>query len=358
MASPAPPPLKKRRREERADGPSRAMGLDLSLLAGAEASSPGTIPSEEQTSHDDAATGEWLFKQDNVVLGPVPATVIAQRIRTGEMGRGVPIGREAGRWKPLESFPYFRDLLDQAEEERSLLAERQARARLEQKNRVLRFAGVGAMVAVPFLLGGAAGHQLLVARPWDTGDQWVQRVPPLVDIPARARPVASTSPAVEAPAPVPAPGPASAVVARVPTTESGDDDGAAKAAASPKRSGKKTPEKRTKGSQQKKSKDDASDDGGAVETLTQAQVMAPFRGAQGAIGSCLKAEVARNPSLPPRVTLMLTVTEQGKATNFALKEREVRQGPLATCLEKVIAGMRWPKFTGERKNLELPLGVK
>ncbi len=94
------------------------------------------------------------------------------------------------------------------------------------------------------------------------------------------------------------------------------------------------------------------------DTLTQAEVMAPVRGAQDAIGRCLRQEVARNPDLPSRVTLLWTVTNDGRAIGFLLKDAAVRQGPLAACLQPVFARMRWPKFSGQKKNVELPLAVK
>ena len=57
--SPAPPPLKKRKRPEADAFANAPLALDLSDLK---------IEEQKDTGTQDATDGEWLFKQDDVVI--------------------------------------------------------------------------------------------------------------------------------------------------------------------------------------------------------------------------------------------------------------------------------------------------
>ena len=59
-------------------------------------------------------------------------------------------------------------------------------------------------------------------------------------------------------------------------------------------------------------------------------------------------------NVPVTVTLSYTVTENGTATNVRFEERELRGRPVVDCVKKAMANARWPKFTGERKNVSVP----
>ncbi len=370
MASSAPPPLKKRRRDEPDARPGLgSLALDLSGL-----DVEDEEPSAPKRNDDDATAGDWLFKQDDVVLGPVSAAVLVQRIEQGELAADTPVGREAGKWRPLKSVAYFKEILEKAEARQRAIKEQLEREARRRRQRMTRWSTLAALFVVPFLLGAVAGRAVWIAKPWDRGDEWLQRPPPLVDLPPK--------PAAPEPKKDDDPRADDERVddERVADGDDGEGDGdadkladnddkregksgkkATKKASSKKASQKKRQQKadtKVAKADEKKKKDDDDGGGAVLQTLTQQQVMAPVRKSSGAIGRCLKTEVARNPDMPSRVTLMWTVTEAGKATSFKLKEREVRAGPMADCLGKVFARLRWPRFTGERKNVELPLGVK
>lgn len=367
MASSAPPPLKKRRRDEPDPQALGSLALDLSGIE-------DDGDAEKESGDDDATAGDWLFKQDDVVLGPVSAAVLVQRIEAGELEGSTPVGREAGKWRPLKSVAYFKEILDKAEARERALKEQLEREARRKRQRLARWSALAGLFVVPFLLGAVAGRAVWIAKPWDKGDEWLQRPPPLVDLPPKQK--AAPPPAEDARG-----DDDDEQVASGDDDEDGaggGDDDDDRVADADDRGAKKAAKKRTtkkasskKASQKKQArdepkqvakadakKDDDSSGPATLQTLTQAQVMAPVRKSQTAIGRCLKAEVGRNPDMPSRVTLMWTVTEAGRATGFKLKEREVRTGPLATCLTNVFDRMRWPRFTGERKNVELPLGVK
>lgn len=346
----APPPLKKRKRPEPEHGFS--LGPPALDLSGIEDAGVG-----EEAAEADPKEGEWLFMQDEVVLGPVSAAVLIQRIEQGELEPDSRVGREAGKWRPLKSVPYFKEILTRAESRRQAIQEQHDReARLKQQG-LIRMSTVAAIALMPILLGAVAGRTVMIERPWDTADEWLQQPPPLVDLPPQPKkPPAALDRKLDK-------------KKDEPKDENAGDDSSSDDAKAGDADDKKDTTKRRRTKKPRGKKDDGkkpvvkkdkpapSDDGKVFATLTQKQVMKGLGKAQSSIGRCLKTEIARNPSMPSRVTLMFTITETGKATNFKVKERSLRKGPLATCLNKSIMKLRWPKFTGERKNVELPLSV-
>lgn len=338
----------------------------------------------------DPAEGEWLFKEGDVVLGPVAASVLIERIEAGEIDDETPVGREAGSWRPLKEVPYLLELYEQAAEKRRLEAERKVREARVRRARTLRVVTLLSVALAPFIAGLLLGRAIMVKRPWDDSEEWLQRAPPLVDLPPKPaelrprrdpprRPPDSEDdkrdPLARAETAKDEPG-AAAAAGDDPGDDKkgrkgrngrrGKDTRVAKSDKKPDKKGDKDA-KDTKGT--KADKDAKKDDrkgrasvdkptGKLPETLTVEQVQQGLLKGRGGIGGCLKAEATRNPDMPGVVTLMFTVTEEGRAANIKLKEREVRNGPLAECLVKVVSKLRWPKFTGERKNAEFPFKIK
>lgn len=348
--SSAPPPLKKRKREEPEGGLSLGPpSLDLSGL---------DVPDDEDTGRDDdPKEGEWLFKQDEVVLGPVSAAVLIQRIQQGELEPYTPVGRNASSWRSLKSVAYFAEILAVAEKRKRAIAEQKAREARQKRQRLIRMTTAAGILLMPMLLGAVAGRAVMIARPWDTADEWLERPPPLVDLPPKPKAAPPPPPKDDQPADDDK------------DDEGKDDEDSVEEGKDDKKQKTRRSRRRGRRSRGGSAKADKPDDkkpdpkptkrpDKVLDTLTQKQVMAGLGKGKGGIGRCLKTEMARNPEMPPRITLMFTIKENGRATNFKLKQRSVRKGPLATCMNKVVSGLRWPKFTGERKNVELPLSVK
>ncbi len=310
-------------------------------------------------SSDDATQGEWLFKQDDLVLGPVSAIVLVERIKKGDLGADTPVARDGQPFRPMKLVRLFRDAWAATEEERRLAAEEKAYQSAVTRTRLLRVLVVLGLFAVPFGAAAAGARALMIARPWDDSAMWIAKVPPLVDLPQKP---------VE---PKKDPPPTTVAQNDPPADDTEDDDDApdAKDPSKPKKP-KKPKDKKDDGKGDAKSdpKDDPKTDtktddkkdpdvkatGKLPETLTNAEAIAPLKGAQGAMKACFKAEMESNPDMPAQVVLSYTVTEDGKATNIALDARELRGRPVVACVQKAIGALSWPKFSGERKNVSVP----
>lgn len=334
-------PPRRPKRGAKSDPPSSAAapGSDSGFDAGA---------TETQLADGDPSQGDWLFKQDDLVLGPVTAAVLVDKIKKGELSADTPIARDGQPFRPMKLLPLFREAWMAAEEERRLAAFEKAHQGAVARARVLRVVVVLVLFAAPFAAAAAGARALMVARPWDDTSDWIARVPPLVDLPQKP-PELKRDPVVD---------PGVDRKGPVVADNSDDDDDDDDQPRDPKKPRVKKPRKDTKDTKAVKGADDVKKDGdggGPVpESLTNSEAIAPLKGAQGQMKTCFKAEMESNPDMPAQVVLSYTITEEGKAINVNLDARELRGRPVIACVQKAISGLKWPRFSGERKNVSVP----
>ncbi len=400
MPPPGPPPLKSRptkgpppRPSSKARGEGPPPPLKGSKDALKEALAELNASDGSGDEREDGSEGEWLFKADDLVKGPVSASVIVDGIENGELGPETPVAREMGNWFPLPDVPYFNRVLVATTERKEAEAEL-VRVRAQQRRLfVARLVMMATIAFVPSVAGAAAGYGVMKARPWDTTLDYVDRHPPLVDLPPQPKKPPPTPPPVAK-----EPDPSDEQVAdgqqdatddegntqvASNTTSKPDDDpkrgGRGRRSKSSKRGGKDKGGKdkgakdrsgkdkggKDKGGDDKVGKDKGGDDkggtkvadGSQLRTLNQDQIMGGLKKGYGGFKRCIGKEMKRNPDMPSRITISFSVANNGKAINFKLLERQVRTGPLADCMSSVVGKLTWPKFYGERKYVEFPLNI-
>jgi len=359
MASASPPPLKRRAAGDASPPPRKKRTSSLDKIELPDEISMPHLAVPEQTV-DDPTAGEWLFKEKDTIRGPVPAKVLIDGINEGVLGADVLIAREVGKWKPLGDVPLFKDALFAASERARIEEElKLERARRRRKN-VFRAIMIVVFVIGPFAAGVFGGRVLMAKKPWDTTREWAARVPPLVDLPPKARPV------VVAKADPP---PVEDTPSETKDDDSDDDKG-------DKDRGRKDKDRGRKGGKDKKDdkpkpgekgdKDAAStktdpapaESPSAMQaTLTEEQVKSGLLKGFNGFKGCIKTELDKKAELPARITLAFSIANDGRAIEVKLLERQVRAGPLNDCIKGVVAGLRWPKFYGERRYVEFPFNI-
>jgi hypothetical protein len=333
----APPPLKKSppaRKKKGGEPPPSLDDLDVPSPP-----MPVATSSSSADGDEDATQGEWLFKQDDMVLGPVAAMVLVDRIKQGELTADTPIARDGQPFKPMKLVPFF------LEAHQAMLAkkrreeeEREFKAKVRNA-KVARVFLVLLIVLVPAGAGAFAGHTVMRLQPWDKTAEWIAKAPPLVDLPLRPIEVKKEEPKPE-----------QVASADTPEQERGEPEekgsgGGRRKVARPDRD---------KADDKGKAPEEEKQTGPIAETLTNQQAVAPLQNAKDALKACFKAELESNPDVPSPVVLSYTITEEGKATNVNLDNRELRGRPVVECVRKAMAGLRWPRFSGERKNVSVP----
>jgi hypothetical protein len=119
---------------------------------------------DETLPHDDPALdgGEWLFRREGQVFGPLDSRGIAAMLYRGEIDGRTPVSTGDGSWTPVGSVPVF--VVHAKKAAAALRVEREVTgARLLRARRNRRRALALAAVAV-LLVAGAVGGALHLAR--------------------------------------------------------------------------------------------------------------------------------------------------------------------------------------------------
>jgi hypothetical protein len=320
---------------------------------------------------DDATKGDWLFKQNDMVLGPVTAIVLVERIKAGEMSADTPIARDGQPFKPMKLIALFREAHEATVERKKREAEERAYNSAVRRAKTMRALLLVVLFLGPAGAGAVGGHVLMLKQPWDKTGEWIAKAPPLVDLPPKPPEVKKVEP--------PTPrnddnasdnnGSDNNDDKRIARND--DDRRGSKGNKGKKGDDKKGDDKKgdDKKGDDKKGDDPPADKGGDkgfVKELTNEQAVAPLKdpSVKGPLGSCFKAEIASNPDMFPDgatsvvINLAYTITEEGRSANVAIQNRELRTRPVQDCVKKALANARWPRFEGERKNVSVPFNIK
>jgi hypothetical protein len=307
---------------------------------------------------DDPTVGDWLFKQNDMVLGPVTAAVLVERIKQGQLPSDTPIARDGQPFKPMKLVALFREAHEATLERKRRDAATRDYEGAVRRAQTLRAALLAGLFLGPAGAGAVGGHALMTLKPWDDTPDWIAKAPSLVDLPPR--PPAVT----KAKTPVPRGDDA-------PPTNDGDDapavDGDRRRIARGDRSRDRAGARDKRGDDKVEPTarvDDKGADQGFVKELTNEQAIAPLKDVKAPLGACFRAEIEANPGVfvadatSVVITLAYTITEEGRSANVEIKNRELRGRPVQDCVKKALAGARWPRFVGERKNLTVPFNLK
>lgn len=315
---------------------------------GGRSTSPSPTPPSDEGNivEDDATKGDWLFKQNELVLGPVTAIVLVEKIKKGELDGDTPVARDGDTFRPMKLVRLFREAWQATVEQKRHSAEERAYQSAVTRAKVGRVFVLLLAFALPAAAAAAASRQVMILRPWDDTPTWIARVPPLVDLPQRPPEVKKADPPPK-------------IADASDQDEDEDED--------PTRPGDPTRPKKPKTPRNTNTNTNTatstSSPGAAppappppssVESLSNAQAVAPLKEIQGDLKTCFKAEMESNPDMPAQVVLSYTITEEGKAINVNLDARELRGRPVVPCVQKAVTTLRWPRFSGERKNVSVP----
>src|SRR6516225_3540185 len=122
------------------------------------------MPPDETLLQDDPRLdgGEWLFRRDGQVFGPLDSRALAAMLYRGEVDGTTAVSPGDGSWSALAEVPAFVVHVKKAEVglrvEAEVTGSRELRARVHRR----RLVGLG--IAAVLLVTGAAGGALVVAR--------------------------------------------------------------------------------------------------------------------------------------------------------------------------------------------------
>jgi hypothetical protein len=280
---------------------------------------------DETLPYDDAGLdgGEWLFRRDGQVFGPVDSRALAAMLYRGEIDGRTPVSTGDGSWRPVASVPTF--LVHAKKAEAALRVEREvtgARMLRARRNRRRALALGGAAV---LLVAGAVGGALHLAR------RSRETSPLLEDFGAGIR-IASAARV--------------GVGAREDEFEVPVDPASPRGTPPPKRAARPAAPS-------------AGVSGGELvaSEFDPRKIQAVVGREQRGLVPCFRAEAARSPEFRGEVPIEFVVGNDGRVAQLWIDEPRFREGALKDCLAQALATWRFDPFPGQRPTVSLAFGM-
>jgi hypothetical protein len=285
-----------------------------------------TLADDPTIEIDDPALegGDWLFKKDGHVYGPVEGRRLATLLYRGEVTGLTLVSSGDGSWHPLAQVGPFLVHVHKAEATRRV--EQEVTGRRALKARQARTKGVGLVVAAALAVVGAAAVAFLLGR------SRVERSALLDDFGAGVSIVAS----------------ARVAVAR---TAASDEVEVVLGGPAPQRRDVRSEPRAGRSS-------GAVAEGDLVETQFDAgRIQAVVAARQRTLARCLHEHSERAPDFSGEVPLEFTVGNEGRVVRVAVTDPRLRQGPLHDCFEQVLSTWTFDRFPGQRPTVSLVFRV-
>ena len=292
---------------------------------------PGT---DERLLFDDPRLegGEWLFRRDGQVFGPVDSRGVAAMLYRGDLDPRTPVSAGDGAWRPVGEVPIF--LVHAKRAVAAIQVEREVTGARALRDRRRRRRTAALVVALVLLVLGAAGGGFLLARRRNAPSPLLEDFGAGIGIASAARVGVSSRAApaedeVEVQLDAPernAPAPRRERPARAPAP-----GGRAAGAVA-----------------------------GGDLVLTQfdeRKIQAVVAREQRSLVPCFREEASRSPEFQGDVPIEFAIGNDGRVAALWIDEPRLRAGPLHDCLQRALAGWRFDPFPGQRPTVSLAFRI-
>jgi hypothetical protein len=96
-----------------------------------------------------------------------------------------------------------------------------------------------------------------------------------------------------------------------------------------------------------------SDEGPQGCQLEQGALMSSFRSAFPQIKSCVRS----GGDLPEQLMISFTIANDGKVVTFEMNDGAMKGQPFNECMKRAVTAVHYPKFAGERCNIDYPISI-
>ena len=282
--------------------------------------------------HDPALEGgEWLFRRDGQVFGPLSSRDIAVMLYRGEIGPGTPVSAGDGRWTPVGQVSIF--LLHAKKAEAALRVDREITgARLIAQRRG-RLKAIALALGLLLVVGGAiTGTWLLAQGPSIADDPELQGFGQGISIVTPAR-VGSGRRSAEDEVEV-------AIDAGGGLSGPGRRDLAPVPGRPPRPSG-----------------DAGGGDLAVRANWSEANIQAVIGREQRTLAPCLREESQRSPDWVGQIPIEFAIGNDGRVARLWIDEPRFRSGRLYDCLLGALRRWRFEPFPGQQPNVTMTLGI-
>ncbi len=280
--------------------------------------------------HDPALEGgDWLFRKDGQVFGPLSSRDIAKLLYRGQIDGRTPVSAGDGRWTPVGDVSLF--LLHARKAEAALRVEREVTGARELARRRSRRAAVAISVSAVLLVSGAVGGAYYVAKQKAEVPPELQGFPPGITVASAARiGVAHRSPA--------------------------DDE--VEVAIEPETG---RPARRAPAPGPQPGKPAAGGEVGSGELVLaqfdERKIQAVVGREQRTLAPCFKAEADRSPDFQGQIPIEFAIGNDGKVASLWIDDPRFKQGALRDCLLGALARWKFEAFPGQRPTVSLAFQI-
>jgi hypothetical protein len=296
-------------------------------------------PAPEPVGVDLGTTGgDWLIKQGDLLLGPVPAKVLVDKLYRGEIDAQTlvaPAGEE--QFTPIEQVAFFKVHAKKAQVKVKLerTAEYQKIEATHQRNNKL----IGMVVAgvLVLALGGYGANWLAVNKPWRNANDEDLELAINVEAPQIALAGTTKTPDDEIALPI--------------NTTAGATNGSTNPNKNkiPKRPG--TTGKTSAGSAPTPNAGEP--DGLQTAQFDQSSIQDVVSAQTKTLYPCIKAEAKAHPGTGGHVPIEFTVGNDGRVAKLWIDNADYKSGPLYDCFLKTLKTWPFKAYQGEQANVSL-----
>lgn len=281
------------------------------------------------TPGDPAPRGEWLFKKNGQVFGPIAGRAVVEMLFRGELDGASPVAGDDGAWRPLAQIPAF--LVHVKKAEAALRVEREVTgARILERRRGRARAAGAAALAIAIVVGAGSGAFWVATRkPWRARSALLEDFGGGVALASAARVGGGRHRAgddeVEVPDEPDAPG------------------------SGPGRRVHAAPRQPVSGL--------ATGGELVVARYDVAHIQAVVAREQRTLAPCLRAEAERSPDFGGEIPIEFAVGNDGRVAQLWIDEPRFRRGELRECLWRALRAWSFGTFPGERPTVSLSFRI-
>ncbi len=278
--------------------------------------------------------GEWLFRRDGQVFGPIDSRALAAMLYRGEIDAHTPVSAGDGAWSALGEVPAF--VVHARKAEAGLRVEREVTGARLLRARANRTRVVAAAVAGLLLVAGAVGGAVWFARRGRETSPLLEDFGAGIRVASAARVGVSSRADAEDEFEVPVAAPDAATPhpqRRRPRPAPGTAPGAGASGAV---------------------------GGGELvaASFDPRRIQAVVGREQKSLAPCFRAEAARSPEFRGEVPIEFVIGNDGKVAQLWIDEPRFKEGPLRDCLLQALAAWRFDPFPGQRPTVSIAFGVQ
>jgi hypothetical protein len=281
------------------------------------------------------ADAQWLFRHGDLILGPVPANAIIEKIYSGELdGKAEVQEMGSGQFRSLAQVEVFRVHLAKADAKRRVDAQAAQHASASKKKAMIGVAIGGGVLLVIAIVVMVAGSYLAVHTPGKSSEELAYGDLISVEAPTitRAKRTATDEELVDFPGQL--------GNNKRPTTPS-NPNAVANRPNVPKNPNQKT-------------NTETDEDGMQTSKVDLTAINAVVKSHQKSLFPCLAA--VNKPGVMQKIPIEFTIAATGKVSNVWVDNPDYKEGQLKECLLKEL--QQWPFKPGvESTNVSLSFNI-